>query len=51
MYLVGLLFGLGFDTATEIALLVVAGTGSAAGLPWYAILCLLVVFTAGMVAA
>src|ERR1700739_94195 len=35
MYPVGLLFGLGFDTATEIALLVLAGTRAAAGLPWY----------------
>ncbi len=48
MYLVGLLFGLGFDTATEIALLIVAGTGSASGLPWYAVLCLPVLFAAGM---
>jgi nickel/cobalt transporter (NiCoT) family protein len=48
MYPVGMLFGLGFDTATEIALLVLAGTSAAAGLPWYAILCLPVLFTAGM---
>jgi nickel/cobalt transporter (NiCoT) family protein len=48
MYPVGLLFGLGFDTATEIALLVLAGTSAAAGLPWCAILCLPVLFTAGM---
>ncbi|BBZ38520.1 HoxN/HupN/NixA family nickel/cobalt transporter [Mycobacterium conspicuum] len=48
MYPVGLLFGLGFDTATEIALLVLAGSSAAAGLPWYAILCLPVLFTAGM---
>ncbi|ORV90016.1 nickel transporter [Mycobacterium interjectum] len=48
LYPVGLLFGLGFDTATEIALLVLAGTSAAAGLPWYAILCLPVLFTAGM---
>ncbi len=48
MYPVGLLFGLGFDTATEIALLVLAGTSAAAGLPWYAIVCLPVLFTAGM---
>ncbi|ORW19294.1 HoxN/HupN/NixA family nickel/cobalt transporter [Mycobacterium palustre] len=47
-YPIGLLFGLGFDTATEIALLVLAGTSAAAGLPWYAILCLPVLFTAGM---
>lgn len=48
MYPVGFLFGLGFDTATEIALLVLAGTSAAAGLPWYAILCLPVLFAAGM---
>lgn len=48
LYPVGLLFGLGFDTATEIALLVLAGTSAAAGLPWYAILVLPVLFTAGM---
>lgn len=48
MYPVGILFGLGFDTATEIALLALAGTGAAAGLPWYAIMCLPVLFTAGM---
>ncbi|MFD3839327.1 HoxN/HupN/NixA family nickel/cobalt transporter [Streptomyces sp. NPDC058642] len=48
MYPLGLLFGLGFDTATEIALLVLAGSGAASGLPWYAILCLPVLFAAGI---
>ncbi|MFJ7244421.1 HoxN/HupN/NixA family nickel/cobalt transporter [Kitasatospora sp. NPDC098652] len=48
MYPIGLLFGLGFDTATEVALLVLAGSGAATGLPWYAILCLPVLFAAGM---
>ncbi|MEU7363791.1 HoxN/HupN/NixA family nickel/cobalt transporter [Streptomyces olivaceoviridis] len=48
MYPLGLLFGLGFDTATEIALLVLAGSSAASGLPWYAILCLPVLFAAGM---
>lgn len=48
MYPVGLLFGLGFDTASEVALLVIAGTSAAAGLPWYAILCLPALFAAGM---
>ncbi|WP_326831402.1 HoxN/HupN/NixA family nickel/cobalt transporter [Arthrobacter sp. BL-252-APC-1A] len=48
MYAVGFLFGLGFDTASEIALLVLAGTGAATGLPWYAILCLPLIFAAGM---
>jgi high-affinity nickel-transport protein len=48
MYPVGVLFGLGFDTATEVALLVLASTSAAFGLPWYAILCLPVLFAAGM---
>ncbi len=48
MYPVGVLFGLGFDTATEVALLVLAAGAGAAGLPWYAILCLPVLFAAGM---
>ncbi|MFG2634507.1 HoxN/HupN/NixA family nickel/cobalt transporter [Streptomyces sp. NPDC048362] len=48
MYPLGALFGLGFDTATEIALLVLAGSGAASGLPWYASLCLPVLFAAGM---
>jgi high-affinity nickel-transport protein len=49
MYPVGFLFGLGFDTATEIGLLVVAATGAAVGVPWYGVLCLPVLFAAGMV--
>jgi nickel/cobalt transporter (NiCoT) family protein len=48
MYAVGLLFGLGFDTATEIALLAAAGAAATGGLPIYAILCLPVLFAAGM---
>ena len=48
MYPVGLLFGLGFDTATEVSLLVLAGGAAAFNLPWYAILCLPVLFAAGM---
>lgn len=48
MYPVGLLFGLGFDTATEIGLLVLAGGAAAVSLPWYAILALPVLFAAGM---
>jgi len=48
MYPVGLLFGLGFDTATEVAFLVLASTSALAGLPWYAILSLPVLFAAGM---
>ena len=48
MYPIGFLFGLGFDTATEIALLVLAGTAVAGGLPFYAILSLPILFAAGM---
>jgi nickel/cobalt transporter (NiCoT) family protein len=48
MYPVGVLFGLGFDTATEVALLVIAGSAGAAGLPFYAIICLPILFAAGM---
>jgi high-affinity nickel-transport protein len=48
MYPVGLLFGLGFDTATEVGLLVLAGGAAAFALPWYAIITLPVIFAAGM---
>jgi high-affinity nickel-transport protein len=48
MYPTGLLFGLGFDTATEVGLLVIAGGAAASALPWYAILTLPVLFAAGM---
>ncbi len=48
MYPVGLLFGLGFDTATEVSLLVLAGGAAAFALPWYAIMTLPVLFAAGM---
>ena len=48
MYPIGLLFGLGFDTATEVAFLVLAGTAVISGLPFYAVLCLPFLFAAGM---
>jgi high-affinity nickel-transport protein len=48
MYPLGMLFGLGFDTATEIALLATAGAAATTGLPFYAILCLPILFAAGM---
>ena len=48
MYPLGVLFGLGFDTATEVALLFIAAGAAASGLPFYAILCLPVLFAAGM---
>jgi high-affinity nickel-transport protein len=48
MYPLGALFGLGFDTASEVALLFLAAGAAGAGLPFYAILCLPVLFAAGM---
>jgi high-affinity nickel-transport protein len=48
MYPIGVLFGLGFDTATEIALLVLAGSAVVGGLPFYAVLSLPLLFAAGM---
>jgi nickel/cobalt transporter (NiCoT) family protein len=48
MYPIGILFGLGFDTATEVALLVLSGTAVASGLPFWAILSLPILFAAGM---
>lgn len=48
MYPIGVLFGLGFDTATEVAFLVLAGTSVAEGLPFWAILSLPLLFAAGM---
>jgi high-affinity nickel-transport protein len=48
MYPVGVLFGLGFDTATEVLFLVLAGTVVAQGLPLWALLSLPILFAAGM---
>jgi nickel/cobalt transporter (NiCoT) family protein len=48
IYPIGVLFGLGFDTATEVGLLVLAGGAAAFALPFYAILVLPILFAAGM---
>ena len=48
MYPLGMLFGLGFDTATEVGLLVLAGSAVVGGLPFYAVLSLPFLFAAGM---
>src|SRR3954470_20142642 len=48
LYPVGLLMGLGFDTVTQVAFLVLAAGTAAFALPWYAILVLPVLFAAGM---
>ncbi len=48
MYPIGLLFGLGFDTATEVGLLGIAATSAGKGVPLVAILIFPALFTAGM---
>src|SRR6202453_5262700 len=48
MYPLGLLFGLGFDTASEVGLLAMTAGASAGNLPLPALLCLPVLFAAGM---
>jgi high-affinity nickel-transport protein len=48
MYLIGLLFGLGFDTATEVGILGMSATAGAGGMPVWLILLLPLLFVAGM---
>jgi len=48
MYPVGVLFGLGFDTATEVALLAATAGAATLALPWYSVLSLPLLFAAGM---
>ena len=48
MYPVGFLFGLGFDTATEIGLLGISATQAASGLNFWSIMVFPALFTAGM---
>jgi nickel/cobalt transporter (NiCoT) family protein len=48
MYPVGFLFGLGFDTASEVALLAISAGAAAQGLPFGAVVSLPVLFAAGM---
>lgn len=48
IYPVGVVFGMGFDTATEVALLATTALLASKALPWYSIMCLPVLFTAGM---
>ncbi len=49
LYPVGVVFGMGFDTATEVALLASTALLAAQHVPWYSIMCLPILFTAGMV--
>jgi high-affinity nickel-transport protein len=48
MYLVGFLFGLGFDTASEISFLAISAGAAAQHLPLYALISLPLIFAAGM---
>ncbi len=48
MYWIGLLFGLGFDTATEVGLLTTAGVAASQALPLAGVLSLPIIFSAGM---
>ncbi len=48
MYPVGVVFGMGFDTASEVALLATTAVLATQSLPWYSIMCLPILFTAGM---
>lgn len=48
MYLVGFLFGLGFDTATEIGLLALSAAGASSGLPIWSIMIFPLLFASGM---
>jgi len=48
LYPLGFLFGLGFDTASEVALLALSTQGATQALPWTAILSLPLLFASGM---
>lgn len=48
MYLVGFLFGLGFDTATEIGLLGISAAGASSGMSVWSILVFPALFASGM---
>ncbi len=48
MYPIGFLFGLGFDTASEVALLAISAGAAAQGIPFLAVLALPLIFAAGM---
>jgi high-affinity nickel-transport protein len=48
MYWIGLLFWLGFDTATEVGILAVSARSGQSGMPFWAVMLLPALFTAGM---
>ncbi|WP_052441024.1 HoxN/HupN/NixA family nickel/cobalt transporter [Streptacidiphilus anmyonensis] len=49
LFFVGLIFGIGFDTATEVVLLAATAYAATAGLPFYAVLALPLLFSGGMI--
>jgi len=48
MFFVGLVFGIGFDTTTEVVLLAATASAATEGLPFYAVLALPLLFSGGM---
>ena len=48
MYFVGFLFGLGFDTATEVGILALSAKSGQSGVPFWVIMLLPALFTVGM---
>src|SRR6202022_668338 len=48
MYPIGFLFGLGFDTASEVAILAISAGAAAKGVPFLAVIALPLIFAAGM---
>ena len=48
MYPIGFLFGLGFDTASEVAILAISAGAAAKGVPFVAVIALPLIFAAGM---
>lgn len=49
MFPIGLLFGIGFETATEIAVLAGVGTQASAGMPWHQLVLFPALFAVGMI--
>ncbi|MCQ4083479.1 HoxN/HupN/NixA family nickel/cobalt transporter [Streptomyces sp. RB6PN25] len=49
LFFVGMVFGVGFDTATEVVLLAATAYAATSGLPFYAVLALPLLFSGGMI--
>ncbi len=48
LFFVGFVFGIGFDTATEVLLLAGVAAAATQGLPWYAVMTLPLLFSGGL---